>query len=190
MISVERKRSERSQRPFVLLLIDTGRRHRATSKGACCWKCFPRAGSDPRNRRYRLVYDKLGGRRDVHGNRSGQQRSAQHHPFPDRQRVAGQLDTDQFGRMSFRSTYFPTTGIRRIPIAPATQRYIRISKSARNRTVWAGCTKRMIDVLGAWRCCSFVTGILGDCCRNQADFPGAGAFPSEAHRRARNSLLF
>lgn len=41
MIALERKRSERSQRPFVLLLIDTGQPEAGRSRDASCWKCSP-----------------------------------------------------------------------------------------------------------------------------------------------------
>ena len=56
IIARERKRSERSQRPFVLLLIDTGGDEPDEDQGRLLLDLLPAtAGSDPRNRRYRLV---------------------------------------------------------------------------------------------------------------------------------------
>ncbi len=127
MISIERKRSERSQRPFVLLLIDTGR-------------------TQPGDKQGRVLLDMLsalqGATRETDVTGWHTTNSVVGVMFTEivldnnavlstilsriGELLREKLDTDQFSRVKFSFHVFLMTGTRRISIVPATRPSIPI----------------------------------------------------------------
>ena len=135
MIARERKRSERSQRPFVLLLIDTGRKQPGDKQGRVLLEMVATLQAATRETDVtgwytehsvvgvvftEIVLDNNAVLSTILARIGAVLRD--------------QLDTDQFGRIKFSSFHvFPDDWDEQNPIVRATRPFTRISKSARNR---------------------------------------------------------
>jgi lipopolysaccharide/colanic/teichoic acid biosynthesis glycosyltransferase len=150
MISVERKRSERSQRPFVLLLIDTGR-------------------SQPGDKQGRILLDMVsalqGATRETDVTGWYTTNSVVGVMFTEivldnnavlstiLSRIGGllreSLDTEQFGRIKFSFHVFPEDWDPQDPDRPSNPTLYPDLENRQNSNRLGRTTKRLIDVLGS-----------------------------------------
>jgi lipopolysaccharide/colanic/teichoic acid biosynthesis glycosyltransferase len=150
MISVERKRSERSQRPFVLLLIDTGR-------------------SQPGDKQGRILLDMVsalqGATRETDVTGWYTTNSVVGVMFTEivldnnavlstiLSRIGGllreSLDTEQFGRIKFSFHVFPEDWDPQDPDRPSNPTLYPDLENRQNSNRLGRATKRLIDVLGS-----------------------------------------
>jgi lipopolysaccharide/colanic/teichoic acid biosynthesis glycosyltransferase len=150
MISVERKRSERSQRPFVLLLIDTGR-------------------SQPGEKQGRMLLDMVsalqGATRETDVTGWYTTNSVVGVMFTEivldnnavlstiLSRIGGllreSLDTEQFGRIKFSFHVFPDDWDPQDPDRPSNPTLYPDLENRENSNRLGRATKRLIDVLGS-----------------------------------------
>jgi lipopolysaccharide/colanic/teichoic acid biosynthesis glycosyltransferase len=161
MISVERKRSERSQRPFVLLLIDTGR-------------------SQPAEKQGRMLLDMVsalqGATRETDVTGWYTTNSVVGVMFTEivldnnavlstiLSRIGGllreSLDTEQFGRIKFSFHVFPDDWDPQDPDRPSNPTLYPDLENRENSNRLGRATKRLIDVLGSLTLLALLTPIF------------------------------
>ena len=190
MISLERKRSERSERPFVLLLIETGRNQLGDKQG-------------------RVLLDVLsalqGATRETDVTGWYTTNSVVGVMFTEivldnnavlstiLSRIGAilrdQLDSDQFSRIKFSFHVFPDDWDSQDSDGPSNPTlYPDLEKRQKSNRL-GRATKRLIDVLGSLSLLVMLSPVFfviasGD----QADFPRTGLVSAETHRRAWNTV--
>jgi lipopolysaccharide/colanic/teichoic acid biosynthesis glycosyltransferase len=150
MIALERKRSERSQRPFVLLLIDTGRSHAGEKQGRVLLEMLSALQGATRetdvtgwyatNTVIGVMFTEI-----VLDNNAVLSTILSRIGAVVRER----LDTDQFGRVKFSFHVFPDDWDAQDPGRPSNPTLYPDLEKRQNSNRFGRATKRMIDILGS-----------------------------------------
>jgi lipopolysaccharide/colanic/teichoic acid biosynthesis glycosyltransferase len=150
MISLERKRSERSQRPFVLLLIDTGRDETGDRQGRTLLGTLAAlqgairetdvTGWYTTNSVLGVIFTEIGLDKDAILSTILSRIGAL---------LRERIDTDQFGRIKFSFHVFPEDWDSRDPDRPSNPTLYPDLEKRQESNRLGHATKRLIDVLGS-----------------------------------------
>ena len=185
MISLERKRTERSRKPFLLMLLDMGDGLRSDKNGKALDKILSALSLSTRETDVTGWYKKNSVVGVMFTEFGAEDRNAILSTMMTRvsETLRNNLNSQQFGLISIAFHLFPEEWNHDIPQRPSNPTLYPDLTRRDNARKFFCVIKRIMDIVGsAFALCLFAPLFSGSCDRHQADIEGPGVLPAEASR--------